>query len=418
MQKASLKANKEHKEVLLLSPTGSGKTLAFLLPLLEKLNAKSEDVQAIIIVPSRELAIQIETVFNTFKTDFVISAFYGGQVMKSDINQLVKKPAIVVGTPGRLIDHIDRQTFNTNNITTLILDEFDKSLELGFHDEMSYIVRKLEAINHKIFTSATQGVKIPDFVPLNDLFKISFGKDAFESKLKVKLVQSEEKDKLNCVENLVKTIGNEQIILFSNHRESSERIHEHLLNQGIFCVVFHGGMEQKDRELAMNKFKSKSTQVLIATDLAARGLDIPEIEHVIHYHLPHKHEEFIHRNGRTARMEATGSSYIIQYKEEQLPPYIKLEEVIDFDVYQNAELPKAPLFTTIFIGGGKKAKINKIDIVGFLSKKGELSRDELGLVIVKDNVSYAAVSSEKVEILLEKISGEKIKGKKLKFGRA
>lgn len=418
MQKASLKMNREESEVLLLSPTGSGKTLAFLLPLLEKLDAESEHVQAIIIVPVRELAIQIEQVFNSIKSEFSIVAFYGGQYMKTDINKLSKLPSVVVGTPGRLIDHIDRETFTTESIKILVLDEFDKSLEMGFHDEMSYIVRKLESINHKMFTSATQSVRIPEFVQTTTLKKLNFDKDSFESKLQLKLVQSEEKDKLKCVGDLLRTIGDHQSILFSNHRESSERIVNYLKEEGFYAELFHGGMDQKDRELAMNKFKNKSTNVLVATDLAARGLDIPEIEHVIHYHLPLKHEEFIHRNGRTARMEASGSAYIVQYKEEQLPKYIKLDEVHDFEVYLNADIPKAPSFTTIFVGGGKKSKINKIDIVGFLSKKGGLTRDELGVVIVKENVSYAAISSFKVDSLLKKISSEKIKGKKVKFGYA
>jgi superfamily II DNA/RNA helicase len=330
---------------------------------------------------------------------------------------LVKKPTIVVGTPGRLVDHFDRLTFDLANINALVLDEFDKSLEFGFHDEMQYLINKLPNLKRKTLTSATLGVKIPDFLAIQNLHRLNFGIDSFESKLEIKLVVSPQRDKLVTLLQLICNMGTAQCIVFCNHRDAGDRVVQYLSNEGVFCTLFHGGMDQKDREFSLMKFKNGSAQILVATDLAARGLDIPDIEHIVHYHLPHKHEEFVHRNGRTARMHNEGNSYILKGPDEELPQYVK-SDVTPFGLAKNKPLPDMPKVATMYIGGGKKNKINKVDVVGFISQKAMLTKDELGLVVVRDNVSYAAVPALRIDEILDVLKEEKIKGKKLKIGRA
>lgn len=179
----------------------------------------------------------------------------------------------------------------------------------------------------------------------------------------------------------------------------------------VYCETFHGGMEQDDRERALYKFRNGSCHIFISTDLAARGLDIPDIKNVVHYHLPVAEDGFIHRNGRTARWEADGSSYIILHSEEQLPSYIK-EEPEEYLLPAVFPKPALPDFVTLYIGKGKKDKINKIDIVGFLSKKGNLSKEDIGRVDVKDHYAFAAVSRSKYKQVLKLVQNEKIKGVK------
>lgn len=415
MQQASLEANKENENVVLVSPTGSGKTVGFLMPLVERLKEDSKNVQALIICPSRELAMQIEQVFKKMGTGFKINACYGGHAMKTERNNLSNPPAVLVGTPGRLADHIRRETVDLEFVETLILDEFDKALELGFKKEMEFIVDELFSLNKRILTSATEALKIPDFTGIVDYKKLVFSKAEDEpQRLTLKKVQAEGKDKLQALFNLVCTLGNEATLIFCNHRDAVERISDLLWDEGLVHEVFHGGLEQDERERALLKFRNGSHHLLICTDLASRGLDIPEIKHVIHYQLPVKKEPFVHRNGRTARMKAEGTGYLMLAVGDYLPDYI-VDKLPKFEVSKEIELPTEPEWQTLYIGGGKKDKINKIDIVGFLIKKGGLGKDELGLIEVQDFTSYVAVKKEKINGLIKKLKQEKLKKKKVKL---
>ena len=200
-------------------------------------------------------------------------------------------------------------------------------------------------------------------------------------------------------------------MVFCNHRESVERVGNYLHSMKVYCETFHGGMEQDDRERALYKFRNGSCHIFISTDLAARGLDIPDIKNVIHYHLPVAEDGFVHRNGRTARWEANGSAYVILYAEEQLPSYIK-EDPEEYILPAITPKPVQPDFVTLYIGKGKKDKLNKVDIVGFLYKKGGLAREDVGQVDVKEHYAFVAVRRSKVKQLLMLLRGEKIKGMK------
>ncbi len=414
MQQASIKAIQHDAEVILLSATGSGKTLAFLLPVVQSLVPGSRHVQALIIVPSRELAIQIDDVFRKMGTGFKATLCYGGHKRETEENNLTQAPALIIGTAGRLADHLRRRNFTTEHIKTLVLDEFDKSLELGFLEEMSFIIGSLKHLNQKILTSATESVTVPDFVGLANPVRLNFLSGTARPDLDIKTLVSDDKDKSSTLFRLICMIGSKPTIVFCNHRDAVERTSKLLKEKGIVNEFYHGGMEQQERDSALCKFRNGTTTVLVTTDLASRGLDIPGIRFIIHYHLPAGEDVFTHRNGRTARMEERGTAILILSEDEKLPPYIFADQET-VTLPPTTTLPERPKWSTLFIAAGRKDKVNKIDIVGFLSQKGQLKKDDIGLIEVKDFFSFAAVRKLKVGHVLELIKNEKIKNKKVKI---
>lgn len=414
MQQTAVDAYREGGDLVLLSPTGSGKTLAYLLPLVSSLKPGQQGVQAVILVPSRELALQIEQVFKSMNTEFKIMSCYGGRPAM-DEHRTMKGicPSVIVGTPGRMNDHLEKQNFDASTVELLVIDEFDKCLEFGFQEEMSDVISKLPKLRRRFLLSATDAEEIPHFTGLNRTVKLNFldPDGGVSERLHLYKVISPVKDKLETLYKLLCCLGNQSTLVFCNHRESVDRVGKYLHSMKVYCETFHGGMEQDDRERALYKFRNSSCHIFISTDLAARGLDIPDIKNVVHYHLPVAEDGFIHRNGRTARWEADGSSYIILHSEEQLPSYIK-EEPEEYLLPTVLPKPALPDFVTLYIGKGKKDKINKIDIVGFLSKKGNLSKEDIGRVDVKDHYAFAAVSRSKYKQVLKLVQNEKIKGVK------
>lgn len=414
MQLASIEANEKHNDVILLSSTGSGKTLAFLLPILQLLDSNNNQTQALIVAPSRELAIQIETVFKTMSTGFKVSCCYGGHLRGTEENNLLQAPALIIGTPGRLGDHLRRGNIKPDCIETLVLDEFDKSLDLGFREEMSFVIDSLKNLKKRILTSATEGAEIPAFIGLQDPIKLNYLSDENTAALAILIVKSEDKDKSDTLFHLICMLGNRSTVIFCNHRESVERTSALLTEKGIINVFYHGAMEQPERDSALCKFRNGTSNVLVTTDLASRGLDIPNIRYIVHYHLPATEDVFTHRNGRTARMDASGTAILILGPEEKLPSYItgNTEEII---LPKEHTIPEKPKWSTLFIAAGKKDKINKMDIVGFLTNKGQLKKEDIGLIEVKDFFSFVAVRKVKVGQTLLLIKTEKIKNKKVKI---
>lgn len=415
MQETAQSAILSDTNILLLSPTGSGKTLAFLLPIFDMLQEEVKTVQCLILVPSRELALQIEQVWKKMGTGYKVNVCYGGHSIETERNNLSNPPAVLIGTPGRIADHLDRGSFKTDTIETLVLDEFDKSLQLGFHEQMSFIIGCLSRLNKRVLVSATSDIEIPKYTRVIAPTILDFIPEEEEKDgLSIKIVVSNERDKINSLFHLICSLQSESALIFCNHRDAAERISEQLTEKGIYSGYYHGGMNQDDRERALIQFRNGSISYLVTTDLAARGLDIPEMKHVIHYHLPSKEDEFIHRNGRTARMSALGTAYLIFHKEESRPDYIDSSLEV-FNMPVTVQLPRPPKFQTIYISGGKKNKLNKFDIVGFFSQKGKLEKEDLGLIEVKDFISFVAIKYSKVKDFLQNVKDEKMKGKKYKI---
>lgn len=413
MQDEAITAIKTHTNTILLSPTGTGKTLAFSLPLLDSLDPESNEIQALILVPSRELAIQIEQVIRSMGSGYKVNAVYGGRPMSKDKIELKHVPAILIGTPGRISDHFSNDRFSKKKIKTIILDEFDKSLEVGFEYEMRGIINELPSIGKRILTSATQGVEIPDFVRLDKPEIVNFLGTSV-SKLKVKTVISPAKNKLNTLLHLLNHIGNQQGIIFCNLKDSIQKVSSFLESKKINHGCFNGGMEQKDRERSLIKFRNGTNQILIATDLAARGIDIPEMNYIIHFQLPLSKEEFTHRNGRTARVSAKGTAYVLKWKEERLPEFIGTPPIEDISKQSKR---KSVFWETLFISGGRKDKISKGDIAGMFFKLGNITKDQLGIIELKQDCAFVAVPVFIADQLVETLNNTRLKKKKVRVTR-
>lgn len=412
MQELALETISSSDNTILLSPTGTGKTLAFLLPVIELLDHNNPEVQVLILVPSRELAIQIEQVLRDMGTGFKVNAIYGGRAMSKDKIELKHTPAILIGTPGRILDHFMADRFTKDHIKTLVLDEFDKSLEVGFEEQMIEILHELPNLKKRILTSATEGVKIPKFVGMENPKKINFLKKEIPSQLTISTVLAKEKDKLATLVQLLKYIGEEPGIVFCNYKDSIEKVSSYLYQDDILHECFSGGMEQRDRERALIKFRNGSSRILVATDLAARGIDITELKFIVHYELPHRIEEFTHRNGRTARVNELGTAYVLKWEKENLPEFI--ESSTPINIAKSKELGD-PFWETLFISGGRKDKISKGDIAGLFFKQGELGRDQLGDIELKQDCAFVAVPKKKSNELINKLNNTRLKKKKVRI---
>ena len=399
------------KDVVILSPTGSGKTLAYMLPLVQKLNPDEENVQAVIIVPGRELALQSASVLNGLGCGLRAMSCYGGRPTMDEHRMMRNtKPHLIFATPGRMNDHIDKGNVQTDDIKYLVIDEFDKCLEMGFSDEMSALLGKLNNLQQRILLSATDAEEIPEFVSMHSTVKLNYLEEKqISDRIRVFKLRSQKKDKLGILEQLLRSRVDESSIVFLSYRDSVERVNEFLKEKGFCTSRYHGGLDQKDREDAIYKFSNGSANILVSTDLASRGLDIPDVDNVIHYHLPIAEEEFIHRSGRTARWDAKGRTFFILGPEENMPEYVKTDAE-EYKIPENLPKPSMPKMATIYIGKGKKDKIGKGDIVGFLCKEGGLEGNEIGRIDVKERYAYVAVKREKLHKVLNLTKGKKIKG--------
>jgi superfamily II DNA/RNA helicase len=416
MQEEAIPLIENTTNTILLSPTGTGKTLAFSLPLLTILDPESPDVQVLILVPSRELAIQIEQVIRSMGSGYKVNAVYGGRPVSKDKIEIKHNPAILIGTPGRILDHFNSERFSKTSIQTLILDEFDKSLEVGFEEEMKAIISQLPNLNKRVLTSATQGISIPGFVRLDKPSIVNYLDKKTPSKLTIKTVVSPSQNKLKTLVDLVHHLGNAPGIVFCNLRDSIDEVSAYLNRQNISHTCFSGVMEQKDRERALIKFRNGSSQILVATDLAARGIDIPELKFIIHYELPRHEEEFIHRNGRTARVNSKGTAYILKWERESLPEFIKDVKGIDVSSKSSQKIqPKPQYWETLFISGGRKDKISKGDIAGLFFKQGGLNKDQLGNIELKPDCAFVAIPLSLADELVEKLSNSRLKKKKVRI---
>lgn len=419
MQGAVVKAIQHTNDnIMVLSPTGSGKTLAYILPLVCMVDSTSDDLQAIVIVPGRELALQSLNVLRSLGNDVRGYACYGGRPTMDEHRQLRQlKPHIIFATPGRMNDHIDKDNVDVDSVKWIIIDEFDKCLEMGFHEEMSYLINRLPFNARQILLSATPAEEMRHQTILKSNFKVMdfIPKDEqISDRISIYQVRSPQKDKLEVLGKLLCQLGSDSTIVFLNYRDGVERTANYLKDCGFVVSYYHGGLEQKEREAAIYRFSNGSSNILVSTDLASRGLDIPNIKNIIHYHLPDTEDAFVHRVGRTARWDAMGDSYFVLGPEESIPEYVEAE-IKEFTLQYNITTIPLPTMATIYIGKGKKDKISKGDIVGLLCKQAELENNEIGRIDVKDYYSYVAVPSQKLSRVLQRLAGEKIKGVKTRF---
>lgn len=415
MQEAIIGEAASANNLMLVAPTGTGKTLAFLIAVYNRLNAEDNRLQAIVVAPSRELALQIEQVFKNMKTLFKVTCCYGGHSMKIEQDSLSTPPAVLIATPGRLADHIDRSSIDMSAVKIVVLDEFDKSLQMGFHDQLKMLFNILDGRQQYILTSATYSESLPDFLPFRAPLVLNFLPAVTDSqKLELKLVRTKSTEKVDGLIRLVAGFNQEACLVFCNHREVVERISAYFEKHGFEHGIFHGAMEQIDREKNLIKFRGGAHNVLISTDLAARGLDIPEIRHIVHYQLPSREEEFIHRNGRTARMHAHGLAYLLLADDESLPSYLD-KTIPEQSLPKLLKLPPPPQYACLYISAGKKDKISKGDIAGLFMKKAGLEGNEIGLITILDYASYVSVKRSMLPKILRTLKDERLKKIKVKI---
>ena len=401
-------------DLVLYSPTGTGKTLAFALCLLQALQPPMQQLQAVVLAPSRELVMQTAEILRSLAEGYKVTPCYGGHAVTDEKASLAVTPDIIVATPGRLLDHHKRGHINLNGTRLLVLDEMDKSLELGFEDEMRQLLRQMPHIARRILVSATVLDVVPDYVRLHHPFTLNVltAHEQPAERITVWQVNADSKDKLDTLRQLLLSLDGGKTIVFANYRESVERIHQFLVKVGIGAGIYHGALEQQEREWAVARLNNGSVNVLVATDLAARGLDIDTVEHIVHYHLPVSEQAYIHRNGRTARVDATGQAYVITAPDETMPDWVTIDEL--FTLTPTASFPE-PTMATLYFQAGKKEKLSRGDIMGFIANNGGIDASTIGRIDVRDHYALAAVPRHEIKEVLPRLQSEKIKGKKVRI---
>jgi superfamily II DNA/RNA helicase len=357
------------------------------------------------------MALQIEQVIRNMGSGYKANAIYGGRAISKDKIELKHTPSILIGTPGRLSDHFEQARFTTKEIKILVIDEYDICFEVGADGDMRNIISHLPNITKRILTSATQGTSIPSYFKMDKAITLNSIKEKVSSKLMVKIIQSPSKNKHNTLVDLLNHLGNDPGIVFCNRKERIEDLSRFLDKKNIAHTCFHAGMDQRDRERALIKLRNGSVSVLIASDLASRGLDIPEMKFIIHYEIPDAYKEYTHRNGRTARVDAKGTAFLIKGDKEVFPEFIEKSKVVTLS---NTGDRKPNFWTTLFISGGRKDKISKGDIAGLFFKQGEINKDQLGIIELKQDCAFVAVPVSIAEVLVEKLNNTRLKKKKVR----
>lgn len=420
MQHVVIKSVDNHNgDMIIYAPTGSGKTLAYVVPMLKGLNDNSSGLQSVIIAPTRELVLQIYRVVKLLAIGMKVACCYGGHKVEDEKMSLQTTPAIVVSTPGRLLDHAQRCNIDLSNVRQVVIDEFDKCLELGFEDEMRQLFGKMRKVSRRILTSATVLSELPKYVRINNLLVHDFLSTVSSPSERMKIFEviSPEKDKLETLRQLILTINGMRTIVFLNHRDGAERVYTYLRKKGIDSGIYHGGMEQLEREKAIAMFRNESVEVLVTTDLASRGLDIDNVQNIIHYNLPVTADVYTHRNGRTARVDASGSVYVIISQDETCPEYIRIDDELKLPSSVSLGKLKARM-STIHFAAGRKEKISRGDIVGFIIANSDLLSSDIGRIDLYDHYTLVAIPRRISRDVVALLNNSRIKGKRVRITMA
>lgn len=447
VQDEAIPALLKNEDIIIKSQTGSGKTASFGIPLCNEAKAESSSIMALIIVPTRELALQVkEDISNIGRLKKIrCAAIFGKQPFNEQVRELKQRVHIVIGTPGRISDHINRGNLDFKGLKFVVIDEADKMLNMGFIDQIKDILDRLP----KERTTALFSATIPETIEklcsnyMNNPKLIEVKSKVFNrEKIHETFLPIEDKSKDKALWQSIYAFHPEAAIVFCNTRDKVKNVYENLKREGIFVEQLHGDMDQKTRLETMERFKNREFKVLVATDIAARGIHVDNISHVINYEIPMEKESYVHRIGRTGRAgkEGIAISFVapnekkflnfieeyIGYKIEE-GIYPSNEDIKDGKIIfkesqkllnSDRNLKKSNIhkeITKIYIGAGKKKKIRNIDVVGALSNLPELDGNDIGIIDVHDNATYVDILNNKGKVLLKKYKELSIKGKKAKL---
>lgn len=409
IQSETIEAFKTNKNVILQAATGSGKTMAFLLAALEKID-QNLDHGILVIAPGRELCLQIESEFKSLKTGRKVLTCYGGHNFETEQNSLLESPFLLIATPGRICDHIRRKSpLDLDRYPTLIIDEFDKTLEQGFEEELSFFKEHLNRSISTLLVSATNRIDIPNFMQFHQAKWVTSSEDN-KSNVDSFGVHYKDQGKEELVD-LLRSLSGDKTIVFCNYREVVDDIAETIQTEQIPAVRYHGGLEQLDRERALILFGNDSADILVCTDLGARGIHIDDVQHVIHFQAASSEEAYIHRNGRTGRMGRNGTIYHFISENGDLPFYVSPPS--QFVELKSGIALQLPTHKTIYFGAGKKEKINKVDFVGFIAQNARIDKSQIGKINVLDHHSFVAIERSIFNNVFESIKNLKVKGKRV-----
>lgn len=440
----------EKKDLVVKSQTGSGKTASFGIPICELVDWKENKPQALILSPTRELAIQVkEDITNIGRLKRIkASAVYGKQPIAIQKAELKQKTHVVVGTPGRVLDHMDRGTLSLERISYLVIDEADEMLNMGFIEQVEAIITALPRERVTMLFSATLPEKVKALslkhmkAPIDIEIKAT---GLTTDKIDHSLIKVMENDKLSLLKDVTIVENPDSCIIFCRTKDRVDTVQEQLKGWGYRCDKLHGGMEQDDRLEVMNNFRKGSFRYLVATDVAARGIDIDNITHIINYDLPLEKESYVHRTGRTGRAGHKGKAitFVTPYEDKFLT---EIEKYIGFSIPTanapsksevsnkkatfEAKMNSKPTMKEtkgeqlnkqimkLYFNGGKKKKLRAVDFVGTIAKINGVTVDDIGIISIRDTISYVEILNNKGPIVLKAMKNTTIKGKLLKVSEA
>ncbi|WP_018883734.1 DEAD/DEAH box helicase [Paenibacillus massiliensis] len=440
----------ERKDMTVKSHTGSGKTAAYGIPICELLAWEENRPQALILTPTRELADQVtQDIMNIGRYKRIkATAVYGKQPFAKQKVQLQQRNHVIVGTPGRLIDHIEKQTIDLEQIKFLVIDEADEMLNMGFIEHVEKIIRELPLKRMTMLFSATLPSDVERLCHkyMNHPLDIEVKTEArTTSQIEHSMYSVRDENKLKLLRDVTIVENPESCIIFCRTQIRVEVVYKELLKHGYPCGRIHGGMEQDDRTAMMNAFKQGNFRYLIATDVAARGIDIESISHVINYDFPQENESYVHRTGRTGRAGQSGTAISFATPTEE-KFVANVERYIGFEIPKRSGPTKeaiarnSPAFEAklknrravkkdqssrakqevlkLYFNGGKKKKIRAVDFVGTIAKIDGVSADDIGIITIEDNASYVDILNGKGHLVLGKMKDTTVKGKLLKVHEA
>ena len=426
IQAASLPIALAGHDLIAQAKTGSGKTAAFALPLLTNLNPRRFAVQAMVLCPTRELADQVTQEIRRLARsadNIKILTLCGGSTMRPQIASLEHGAHIVVGTPGRIMDHMERGTLNLEALNTLVLDEADRMLDMGFVDDIAYVAKRCPAERQTLLFSATypegiarlarQFMRTPQEVKLLEQHE--------ESKIRQRFYKVEDENRLQAVATLLKHYRPVSTLAFCNTKQQCRSLLEVLHAQGIKALTLNGDMEQRERDQVLIQFANRSSSVLVATDVAARGLDIAQLEAVINVDVTPDPEIHIHRIGRTGRADQDGWALSLCSPAERnriisIAQMMRIEpEWHELGALQSDDdSALIPPMVTLQILGGRKEKIRPGDVLGALTGEAGFTREQVGKITVTDQSTYVAITRNIAHEAVRKLSAGKVKGKTVK----